>query len=75
MASELKKKIRKGTPLKEMRRVILKIFDKTDTNFELTYNSTKNAVFKGTVPTSFRNVPTFATKNFEELVALPCLNR
>lgn len=52
--------------MKYMRNVILYIFKRSFCNNELEYRTVLDVVFKGKVPQSFRNCPSFSEKGLED---------
>ena len=56
--------------MKYMRIVILSLFQRNSSNNDFEYTTALNAVFKGRVPTSIKNCPSFSEKKLEEILII-----
>ena len=56
--------------MKYMRTVILHLFSRTFCNNEMEYKATLEVVFKGKIPTSIKNCPSFSEKKLEDVLIL-----
>ena len=56
--------------MKYLRTVVLHLFKRSFCNNEFDYKTSLDSVFKGRIPTSFKNCPSFTEKKLEEVLRL-----
>ena len=61
--------------MKYMRTVILHLFNRTFCNNEMEYKTSLEVVFKGKIPNSIKNCPSFSDRKLEDVLALHFLTK